>query len=454
MDKDIIIQNLLEENRLLRAQVLEQSKIIESLKLEIRQLKTRKNSNNSSIPPSVDLSRKNKSLRTPSGKKPGGQPGHEGSTLKMVENPDEVHKLMPEFCNHCGKILTEIIPHFENKRQVVEIPPISPIYKEYQVFSKKCSCGHIQKSDYPDGVTNNIQYGASVEALLAYLSVYQYVPFKRLQEFLAHSFNLHLSQGSIANKLAVLEKKASEFYQLIKEQIENSKQVGSDETGVKINGNKSWIWVWQNSLFTFISASEGRGKATIDKLFPNGFSKSIINSDRWLAQLNTEAKGHQLCTSHLLRNLNFLIESEKTIWAEEMKTLLMKAIDTKREYLELVKYNPIAIEIENEMNKLLATPLDKSKVPKTLNLQKALTKHREFIFPFLYHAEVPPDNNGSERAIRNVKVKQKISGQFKTGQSAFCVLRSIIDTCIKNKIDVLEALNLIAKNPMPQVATE
>ena len=106
------------------------------------------------------------------------------------------------------------------------------------------------------------------------------------------------------------------------------------------------------------------------------------------------------------------------------------------------------------MNKLLATPLDKSKVPKTLNLQKALTKHREFIFPFLYHAEVPPDNNGSERAIRNVKVKQKISGQFKTGQSAFCVLRSIIDTCIKNKIDVLEALNLIAKNPMPQVATE
>jgi hypothetical protein len=98
---------------------------------------------------------------------------------------------------------------------------------------------------------------------------------------------------------------------------------------------------------------------------------------------------------------------------------------------------------------LLSETIEKSKSPKTLNIQESLTEYRDYIFPFLYYAEVPPDNNGSERAIRNIKVKQKVSGQFKTGQEAFCILRSVIDTCKKNNMDVFEALKLIAQMPMP-----
>src|ERR1035441_11115398 len=102
----------------------------------------------------------------------------------------------------------------------------------------------------------------------------------------------------------------------------------------------------------------------------------------------------------------------------------------------------------SEIDLLLAKPLEKTQSPKTLNLQESLTEYRAYIFPFLYNAEVPPDNNSSERAIRNIKVKQKVSGQFKTGHDAFCILRSVIDTCIKSKVDVFEALTLIAQMPL------
>jgi len=132
-----------------------------------------------------------------------------------------------------------------------------------------------------------------------------------------------------------------------------------------------------------------------------------------------------------------------------MKELIMKAIELKRQCPEYARAHPFAMEIENTMDVLLTELLDKNKTPKTLTFQKAMLKNRGYVFTFLYYAEVPPDNNGSERAIRNIKVKQKVSGQFKTGQQAFCILRSVIDTCIKNKVDVFEALKRIAQMPRP-----
>ena len=143
-----------------------------------------------------------------------------------------------------------------------------------------------------------------------------------------------------------------------------------------------------------------------------------------------------------------MTQLEKISWAEKLKQLLLKAIELKKECAEYSKDNPLVVEIESDMDLLLSETIEKGKSPKTLNLQKSLTQYRDYIFPFLYHAEVPPDNNGSERAIRNIKVKQKVSGQFKTGQQAFCILRSVIDTCKKNNVDVFDALKLIAQMPI------
>lgn len=446
MNKDTEIANLKEENQQLKARVSELEQLVKDFQTQINSLATKKNSNNSSIPPSTDLTRKNGSLRIPSGKKPGGQSGHTGHTLTMTETPDEIHKLIPDYCNECGKALAEIPAQLEGKRQVVELPPVQPHYIEHQSYSKICICGHKQIGDYPCGVTNHIQYGASIEAIIGYQSVYQYTPFKRLSELFKHYFNLPISEGSIDNILKRLSAKALPIYQAIQVQIENSIQLGGDETGAKINGKKGWIWTWQNVSATFIAASLNRGMETIQKLFPKGFINAILNSDRWKPQLKTHAKGHQLCTSHLLRDLKYLIELEKTIWADSMKQLLLKAIELKRQCAEYARDHPNVMEIENMMDVLLAEPLDKSK---TLTFQKSIIKNKEYVFSFLYHAEVPPDNNGSERAIRTIKVKQKVSGQFKTGQDAFCILRSVIDTCIKKKVDVFEVLKLIAQMPRP-----
>ena len=270
------------------------------------------------------------------------------------------------------------------------------------------------------------------------------MPYKRLAQCLKQLFNIDISQGSIDNILSRMSLKAEPVYQKIKENISHSEQVGSDETSVKVDGQKWWQWVWQSAQETYISVCQSRGSQAIDEEFPNGLKRSILTTDRWAAQLKTEAKAHQLCIAHLLRDIEFLIQAEKNEWSIQLKQLFKSAIEKKKICSQYIKENIEMIQLEQKLDILLKAEIPKDKNPKTLALQKSLTKHRESILTFLYHAETPADNNGSERAIRNVKVKQKISGQFKIGQKRFSVLRSVIDTCIKRGIDILDALTAIA----------
>lgn len=439
------VAQLEEENK--RIPILEKENAF--LQMELAKYKTPKNSNNSSIPPSKDENRprRNQTLREKTGKKPGGQKGRKGTTLKMVDNPDHVEKLIPDYCNCCGQDLREIDFHLISKRQVVDLPVIVPFYTEFQCYGRQCTCGHKQTGDYPENVVNHIQYGPGIEATVAYYSVYQYLPYRRLTKMFDQIFNLPISEGSIGNILNRMGEKANLAYSAIHEQVSKSKVVGGDESGCKVNGDKWWAWVWQNVLFTFITVSKSRGKQVIDLMFPHGFPNGILISDRWRAHLNTYARGHQLCIAHLLRELNYLIELEKTEWAKSIKTLFKKAIELKKEYPEYHKDDIKTLEIENEINCLLEFQLEKSKTPKTITFQNSLLKYREFLLTFLYHEEVTPDNNGAERGVRNFKVKLKVSGQFKTGQNVYAKLRSVIDTCIKSNVNVIDALKLIAKMP-------
>ena len=127
----------------------------------------------------------------------------------------------------------------------------------------------------------------------------------------------------------------------------------------------------------------------------------------------------------------------------------MRGVELKKQCAEFTRDHPEVKEIENRLDLLLTTLLEEKQTPKTLTFQESIRKYRGYVFTFLYYAEVPPDNNGSERAIRNIKVKQKVSGQFKTGEQAFCIIRSIIDTCKKNNVDILKSLKLIAQMPIP-----
>ncbi|WP_445721695.1 IS66 family transposase [Flavobacterium sp.] len=433
----------------LEIKVVQLEAIIVQLFEKIETLMHSKNSRNSSVPPSKDENRslKNKSLRLSSGKKIGGQPGHEGTTLKMVKNPDKIILHKAVFCSNCGNDLKSIPSEFISRRQIVDIPPIKPEYTEHQIFKTTCSCGFCNVSNFPIEMGNTISYGANIQATIAYLHTRQYLPFSRMSEFFSDFCNLTISQGTICNLLDKFAQKAQPAYDLIAKKITTQEVVGSDETGIKINGVKAWFWAWQNNLMTYIAFSENRGFASIESNFEKGFQKAVLVHDCWSSHFKTVCRTHQLCTAHLLRELIFFEERYQSKWATDFKNLIYKALEVKKN-LSTKEYEKPTIkrtEILLALNILLQTPVPKDQ--KDLNaFHKRITKYKDYVFTFLYYQYVPPDNNGSERAIRNVKVKQKIAGHFKTerGAKIYAIIRSVTDTCIKNEQNILLAFKSIA----------
>lgn len=375
--------------------------------------------------------------------------------MQLKAQADDIRDLKIECCEICGEDLSNENQEIVSKRQVIEIPPIKPVYVEYRQHSCACTCcGHEQKSIYPEGVNAPIQYGASVIALISYFNVFQYIPYLRLKGLFTDVFSLPISEGSIENLLNKAASKAQPVYNAILNEIKVTKYAGSDETGAKVNGEKWWIWVWQNVKNTFLIASHSRGFDTVNVIFPNGLTHATIGSDRWAAQLKIESKDKQLCYPHLMRDLVYLEELEKHDWATQFKNLLKKALDARHIAIERNQAyhhgEMQAQQLENQLNSLLTCTIVKELYPKTLTFQKSMIKHRNHLFPCLYDLDIPPDNNASERAVRNVKVKQKISGQFKSGQDTFCVLRSVIDTLRKRQLNVLVYLKQIMALNTPE----
>ena len=439
---------LRKEVLLLRVENAELKEENSQLKIELSKLKVKKNSNNSSLPPSQDIARKNKSLQEPSGKPAGGQLGHEGTTLLYSETPTEIEDLIPDYCNRCGKSLASEVGIFTERRQVFDIPSIPISCKEYRQFSKECPCCKAkQLAHFPKGVTNYVQYGENIQAMAVYNWQYQYIPFKRLQQWFKDLFGLSISKGTLENMIRKVAGRMEPSYKQIQQQIEIANCVGSDETGIAVNGAKSWIWVWQNRVLTFLACSSSRGSKTIETLFPKGFLNAVLVSDRWKAQLATEAAWHQLCLAHLLRDINYLIEVDVNCTvATRLKALLQKSIQHKTEFIESSIDNEICKSIEKELDVLLNEEIDTRKYTHTKTLQKSLLKYRKYVFKFLYHKDVPFENNASERSIRMIKVKQKVSGCFKSLQDAYCIIKSVVDTAIKNGSNPFDTIKLAVAN--------
>jgi transposase len=425
--------------------IQDQALIITELKNRLDRYENPKNSRNSSIPPSHDYTRprRTKSLREPSGKKPGGQPGHEGTTLEMVAKPDEVIEHNPQYCTCCGRNISQIQAEFVERRQEVVLPEIKPIVVEHQVFRRICTCGSIIIGDFPSGVTPGISYGKNIEGLAAYMNVRQFVPYHRLSELFRYVFNLPISEGALVRVINRVATKAIPAYELIRKRAETAKVNGGDETGMKINGQKGWFWTIQGKLYTFIMASLNRGAQTLHEHFPNGLAFSVLVHDCWKCYFKVTAIAHQICLAHLLRELNHVSECYKLKWATDFKQLLVETIAFKKTLLPQDYHKTLIqrTEFEKRLSKLLQEPIDKE-YPIALSFQNRLIKYRQHLFTFLYYHQVPPDNNASEQAIRNVKVKQKISGQFKSFEGAenFAILRSIIDTAIKNNLNPLNSI--------------
>jgi transposase len=448
MTKDEEITTLKVENKRLAEE-------LERLKKTIDDLGHRKNSRNSSMAPSMDLSRQS-SLRCESTKANGGQVGHKGTTLRKSENPDSFIDLKPKVCSSCMGSLSQVIDFKLNStRQVADLQNPKLFINEYRQYACSCPNCHSETSaKYPMNVNAPIQYGSKIQSIITYLSVYQYIPYFRLAALFDQIFHIPLSQGTIDNCLKSTALKSDCVIKSIELELFESTVIGSDETGIKVNREKWWAWVWQNSQNTLLIASKSRGFNTIETNWAKGLPNATLVSDRWAAQLKMLVSQNQVCLAHLLREVKFVMERESHDFLKRFDKLLRAIFKCKMENNEAYSLtSKEALEMESELKDILSISINTMDYPKSHAFQKSIIKVKDYIFPCIYDVNIPPDNNGSERAIRNLKVKMKISGQFKTGQHIFCCLRSVIDTILKRGLNLMQILRQIIELDKPQVAT-
>lgn len=426
------VNKLLKENRELRKRLEKYEK-------------PPKDSGNSSTPPSkepvsAEIVRRTKSQRQKSNKPVGGQPGHEGTTRKMVETPDEIENVSSCYCRQCGRDLSDVAGELDYVTQEIDLPPVMPVYRERRFYKKVCSCGCCNRDYQPRRKGGNaITFGKNIRAIATYLSVVQCMPYERLQSLFATMFNVRISQGTLANIVREMLEKSRPAIDLIERMIKESAVVGFDESGCYTNGKLNWSWIAQTAYLTLVFRGAGRGAKVLEERFGDSLKKMTAVTDRHNAYFAINFLDNQVCLAHLLRNLEYLNDLDKDqTWAREMQDLLRKAIHQRNENPSGIIHKQTWLD---RLDELLKRNLDNLR--KEFNeLKRGIIKCRDYIFNFLENPAIPSDNNASERGIRKLKVKQKISGCFRSdsGADAFHALHSIADTAWKNGQSPLDAI--------------
>jgi len=430
--------------------ILELQAIILDLQAIILDLKSRlnKNSDTSSKPPSMDYPKKesisinkNRSLREKSGKKSGGQKGHIGKTRSITNTPDEIVNCQTQECSNCGSCLIDTIGKTTAKEQIIDIAQIKSTITQYNEITKECpNCKTKNKGILPNGQSNIIRIGENIKSFVVYLNIKHHLPYKRLKMILNDILNISISEGTIDKILAKASKNGFSISKKIKNLVNTTEYRGSDETGVRINGKNNWEWVWQNEKATYYAINKSRGFATVEKEMPEEY-QGVHVADCWNAQNNTKSTEHQLCHEHIKRDFKNLIEMEKSPFAYKFYRFFCrshKARDILWKMSEEIREKGILWH-KRELEKLLLMP---TRTKKEKTLQKRIIKHKDKILTFMRYKNVPPNNNTSEQAIRQSKIKMKISGGFRSqsGADNYAILLSIIETCRKQKMDVLESI--------------
>ena len=419
-----------------------------------------KNSKNSSKPPSSDGLKKprTKSLRKKGRKKNGGQEGHKGHRLEPVENPGhtEVHKVSR--CTHCGAPLEDVEVDDHQTSQVFDIPPVELEVTKHMAEVKRCPyCNTRNVASFPPGVIYPVQYGDRINALMAYLNNYQFVPLERTCELLEDLFGHRPSEAAVLQANETLAENVKPANEAIKEQLINSEVVNFDETGFRVENRGQWLHVACNSLLTYYHAHLKRGREAMESAGILPRFKGNAMHDHWKPYLTYENVIHSLCNAHILRDLTYIYEQYEQEWAEKMINFLLNVkneVDQVRLYTDQFHFSQIAM-FEDQYEEIIMEGLDMNPPPPRVpgkrgrvkqsdpkNLLDRLSKYSGCVLAFMYDFRVPFENNQAERDLRMMKVKQKVSGTFRTmeGAERFCAIRGYISTARKNGCRVLDAI--------------
>lgn len=430
------------------------------LRVEELEGRLNKNSSNSHKPPASDgLKKVIQNNRERSGKKPGAQSGHKGTTLKMHENPDKVVEHKVDWTCPCGANLSDAKLLNLHRRQVLDLVKKLTEVTEHQIEVRQCACGKIHYGEA--GQKAPIQYGDRLKAMMVYLNQYEFLPYERLQEFLKDFAEITVSDGVLLGSNEKCFVNLETTNQQIKAAVANSPVMRNDETGVRAENKLTWAHTSSTEKHTFYHAHAKRGKEAIDDIGILKDYKGISVHDRFSSYDGYDCT-HALCNAHLLRDLKSVVQDEKRKWAELMISLLVRTkkekdagtLDYDRqealtgEYFDIVKFG---FQEEPTSETPVVKKRGRQKKTKSLRLLEVFDSRFEQIFRFAYENEVPFDNNLAERDLRMIKLKQKISGCFRTnhGADVFCRIRSYISTARKQGYNVMEALQCaVAGNPI------
>jgi transposase len=437
---------------------------LNSLEEEVTRLKgiINKDSHNSSKPPSTDFKRPvPKSLRQSGKRKSGGQPGHQGFSLRRAEDPDHRESHAIDGKCICGEDIRNGERLEDELRQTADIPPPQKLeYTEHCAEKFKCRCGRIHTASFPVGVDAPIQYGARIRALQTYFSIYQLLPQKRCVETLHDVFGVDLSEGTLNNTLQMAHRNLEKTEEAIKDALRSSPTMHLDETGMYVNGKRYWGHGSGNTRFTYYFCHQQRGGDAIKSggmLFE--YLGRIIH-DGWKSYFDFDCL-HALCNAHHLRELVFIKEQYKQAWAGNMIELLCrikKTVDAAKK----ANRNQLAAatlqQYRNQYRRLIGAgyrtnperpPSERRKGQRgklkqhpARNLLDRFSKYEAEVLAFMYDFRVPFDNNLAERDLRMNKVKQKVSGCFRSmaGAQIFCRVRGYVSTVRKHGENTLDCL--------------